>query len=449
MIVLATTVKYVNTYSHLSNSMKMKSYNALANITDDSSQQPKPVSAIVLACKEASLRDRLARFQPVRYGCTELDGALLRGGLQRGSIVGISADFDGFGLLMGLQSMIRAILDGSVNRALVITPKPLASVTKLIVGILKSELSNYELDPAKLQEKCHTSLEGVMLSVVFDIDGIWQTLAELLQPGNRGTPASVELEEGITNGLNTERDSPNMEIHDSKDEGMSPSTEHGCIVSENGTGPPSFEAHGKRSSAMSPPEIIVVTHFSTLLTSLFARRENAAAHQSLALLKTRLRWLSRSSSMPLLLLVNSTMEEPSTKHKASAPELNGLAASNRSSDATLRSIFAYVRTLRPSKPSFGIVFSQFLDLHLLCTDISGQERASYSLGEHSALTQTSHRRLGPTLVEVLQDNLELNSPHARECHREQRWAILDVSNQQIVNAYEHHESQAKGKQIRK
>ncbi|KAM3426877.1 hypothetical protein MY4824_009766 [Beauveria thailandica] len=427
----------------------MKSYNALANNTDDSSQQPKPVNALMLACKEASLRDRLARFQPVRYGCTELDGALLCGGLQRGSIVGISADVDGFGLLMGLQSMIRAILDGSANRALVITPKPLASVTELIVGILKSELSNYELDPAKIQEKCDTSLEGVMLSVVFDIDGIWQTLAELLQPSIPGTPASVNLEEGIMNGLNTERDLPSMEVHDSEDEGMSQSTEHDRIVSQDGTGSPSPEAHGKRSLAMSPPEIIVLTHFSTLLTSLFARRENTAAHQSLALLKTRLRWLSRSPSMPLLLLVNSTAEEARTEHKESAPDFNGLAASNRSPDATLRSIFASVRTLRPSRPSFGTVFSQFLDLHLLCTDILGQERATYSLGEHSASTKIGYRRLGPTLVEVLQDNLVLDSRHARECHREQRWAILDVSNQLIVNAYEHHESQAKGKQIRK
>ncbi|KAM3500740.1 hypothetical protein MY11210_009469 [Beauveria gryllotalpidicola] len=286
-----------------------------------------------------------------------------------------------------------------------------------------------------------------MLSAVFDIDGIWQTLAELLQPGIPGAPAFVNLEEGSKYGLNSERDIPN-EIQVSEDENMSQSIEHDRVVSQDGTGPPLPEAHGKRSSAMTPPEIIVVTHFSTLLTSLFARREKTAAHQSLALLKARLRWLSRSPGMPLLLLVNSTMEEPSTKHEELAPDLNGLAASNKSPDATLRSIFASVRSLHPSRPSFGIVFSQFLDLHLLCTDMS-ERASSYSLGEYSALTRIGYRRLGPTLVEVLQDNLELYSPHARECYREQRWAILDVSNQQIVNAYEHHESQAKGKQIRK
>ncbi len=188
---------------------------------------------------------------------------------------------------------------------------------------------------------------------------------------------------------------------------------------------------------MCSPEIIVVTHFSTLLTSLFARREKTAAHKSLALLRARLQRLSSSTSTnPLILLVNSTTEEVSNKYNESTSDFSNPISGNKSTEATLRSIFPSVRGLRPSRPSFGAVFNQFLDLHILCTGISNhQVVSSCSLEKAAGSSKTDYQCHSPTLVEVLQDNLD--SLHVRRRHREQRWAVLNISNQQIVDACGH------------
>ncbi len=312
-------------------------------------------------------------------------------------------------------------------------------MSKLIVDIAKSELSNCGLDHAQIQDKCRASLDSVLLSVVFDIDGIWQTISELLQPRATVASPSFTTKEGSTSSLNPERYMPAAEIQDSEDEDLSQSVGHDRISSQDELGALSHDAHDERSPVIRLPEIIVVTHFSTLLTSLFARREKTAAHKSLALLRARLRGLSSSASTsPLLLLVNSTTDEATNKHKEPTADFSGPTVGNKRTEPTLRSIFSSVRGLRPSRPSFGGVFNQFLDLHLLCTDISNyQATPSCSLEKAEESANSDYQRRSPTLVEVLQDNVGLDSPPVHQHHREQRWAVLEVSNHQIVNAYAH------------
>lgn len=88
----------------------------LPDVIKDFGIQPDPVCASTLASNEATLQDRLARFQPIQYGCKELDGIVLLGGLQRGSVVGVSADnTDGFGLLVRFASS-SPVLDAEVVR---------------------------------------------------------------------------------------------------------------------------------------------------------------------------------------------------------------------------------------------------------------------------------------------------------------------------------------------
>lgn len=78
------------------------------NVVPMSLVQPEPVRASQLSADELNEHERLLTMQPLRYGCTELDNAVLLGGLHRGSIVGVSADdVDGFGLLVGLHSIPR------------------------------------------------------------------------------------------------------------------------------------------------------------------------------------------------------------------------------------------------------------------------------------------------------------------------------------------------------
>ncbi len=93
-------VKRVGNQLHLPQ-QTMDSHDPVTGITAKFCPRSDPICASTLAGKEASLHDRLATWQPVKYGCTELDSAILLGGLQRGSVVGVSADdADGFGLLV-------------------------------------------------------------------------------------------------------------------------------------------------------------------------------------------------------------------------------------------------------------------------------------------------------------------------------------------------------------
>lgn len=54
--------------------------------------RPKPVSAAALARIEKQRRDIVKRLGPCPSGCSDLDGYVLLGGLERGSVVGISAE---------------------------------------------------------------------------------------------------------------------------------------------------------------------------------------------------------------------------------------------------------------------------------------------------------------------------------------------------------------------
>lgn len=328
---------------------------------------------------------------------------------------------------MGLQGMIKSILDDSVKRALVITPKPLSYISKFIMNVARSELSHSGLEDAESRRRCRAILDSVMLSVVFDIDGVWQTLSELLRSETSMASTSEYNDTGDSKAKKARNDDPVAEIRDSEDEELSQFVSPLLTDSPRESGATSQDGP-ELTSAVRKPEIIVITHFSTLLTSLFARREKTAAHNSLAFLKARLRELSSSpNSSPLILLVNSTANEVNTKHKIPPSDIAGYSAGNKSTEY-LRSIFASAHTLRPSRPSFGVIFNQFLDLHLLCTDVSIHD--AVSLGKVSATRRLAQ---SPTLVEVLQDNLRIDSPHDCKYHREQRWAVLGIANQRLVN----------------
>ncbi|KAF4979913.1 hypothetical protein FZEAL_3975 [Fusarium zealandicum] len=66
--------------------------------------------------------------------------------------------------------------------------------------------------------------------------------------------------------------------------------------------------------------MIVITHFSSLLTSLFTHREKSAAHSALQLLGSHLRDLTRNlASHPLILILNSTSSPAAKPAPAPAP----------------------------------------------------------------------------------------------------------------------------------
>lgn len=52
----------------------------------------EPISAAVLATSETRRRDQAAALGRLRTGCDDVDDYVLLGGLERGSVVGVSAE---------------------------------------------------------------------------------------------------------------------------------------------------------------------------------------------------------------------------------------------------------------------------------------------------------------------------------------------------------------------
>lgn len=73
-----------------------------------SSQFPiEPVSADVLLRRETKRRDALKKRGPVRVGCREVDEyVLMGGGLERGSVVGVSSESEQMGLMVSFSAHV-------------------------------------------------------------------------------------------------------------------------------------------------------------------------------------------------------------------------------------------------------------------------------------------------------------------------------------------------------
>ncbi|KAF5138139.1 hypothetical protein E5D57_001920 [Metarhizium anisopliae] len=371
--------------------------------------QPKPfplapVAASILAERETERRNHLRQLGYFKTACSEIDDYVLLGGLERGHVVGLSAEEESFAVAV----LSRALLEPR-QRALVITPKPAGVILRSLRDGVAAELAHEGVAPGDVEPRVRASLDCVMLSCVFDMDGLWEVLAELDRRGRASSPPGGRVPP-----------SPASEIQDSEeDEGPSPPS------------PP----------ADAPPSIILVTHFSSLLTSLFARRERPAAHANLSLLASRLRHLSRSlPSNPLVLILNSTTSSTDPHGPEPGRHPSAAAGSGKPLDPSLRSIFnppplpipGYVPTSsRRNKPSFGLVFTQLLDLHLLASRIPRTaEDAEVALG--SAALEARF----VTVVEVLLDEMGLwTGRMGKRPNREQRWAAVQVDGGRVVDAF--------------
>ncbi|KAJ1335961.1 hypothetical protein MN608_02705 [Microdochium nivale] len=294
-------------------------------------------------------------------------------------------------------------------------------------------------------------------------------------------------------------------------------------------------AESSPAVAESLPDMILVTHFSTLLSTLFAESgtDRSSAHTTLQLLSSHMRYLARSSGSVVMLL-NTTAAHNDTSRASAAGRgggaggggaaLNtmnisnrGPAAPSRPLDPTLRSIFNPVPIMttimnhsngddstnnsndtayyaaaaaasmlsRRNKPSFGLTFAQFLDVHLLCSRIPrtrgdaemmvvnrnasiGARQAGYQQQQQQDQNQNQDLFSTTTTtaataaaveycwaVEVLLDELgvwllaaeEGNSPaplaagerdeKVNRVNREQRWGAVQVSSEtgQIEDAF--------------
>ncbi|EHK47365.1 hypothetical protein TRIATDRAFT_238203 [Trichoderma atroviride IMI 206040] len=369
----------------------------------DPNSRPRPVSASALASIEKQRRDFVRDLGPCRSGCEDLDSyVLLAGGFERGSVVGISAeDEDGVGL--GLQVLACSLLDSAAQKVQVITPKPPSTIVVLLKNAMTAELKARGVSGSdEIAARRRDCLDRIMLSRVFDMDGLDEVLADLDATAAAAAPRGGKEEEETIEIQSAEEIAPdnhslpNRQV-DNKNNGKSTTT-----------------------TASSTPDIVLITHFSSLLTSFFTQRDKSAAHVALRLLATRLRHLSRTlPSNPLILLLNSTdsdQQSSSTAYKSASS----------STDPTLRSVFNPAHhastSYKANKPTFGLVFTQLLDLHLLCT------RAP----RHSRAATSSLRAV--TVVEVLLDEIGLwEGERGQRKRREQRWTIMASRNGRMVS----------------
>lgn len=186
------------------------------------------------------------------------------------------------------------------------------------------------------------------------------------------------------------------------------------------------------------PDVILITHTSTLLNTLFTGRDKPTAHSRMSQLSSKLRHLTRSPShgSPLIMLLNSltipfsaelaahNTNDYSPAELARPPlprEADPFERPRNLPEPTLRSVFGsgsgaglVARRAPRGKPSFGVVFTQLLDLHLLCTRVPRVAGGGVAW-----------------VVEVLLDEIgvyEMGGDEGvvtRRC-REQRWGAVDI-----------------------
>lgn len=224
-----------------------------------------------------------------------------------------------------------------------------------------------------------------------------------------------------------------------------------------------------------PPSLILITHTSTLLTTLFATHDTPTAHAKSHLLAARLRRLARSQALglPLILLLNatapyyftpapppqpppqptsrpppgsSTIIVPTTMQQLSSSsqqrQLPQPQAAPRPEghkpqpEPSLRSIFGGIVYLPPSgagggrramqrnRPSYGMVFARLVEVHLLCTRVA-RTREDVELGRKGVGAECKW------VVEVLGDEVGIfemggEKGGVRWRSREQRWGVVDV-----------------------
>ncbi|KAI0101274.1 hypothetical protein F4814DRAFT_432854 [Daldinia grandis] len=518
----------------------------------------EPISGATLYELESARRETLRRRGRIRTGCVEVDDAVLLGGLERGSVVGVSAEDIEFGLLVGLQTVAHTmVFEGeSRQRAAIVTTLTPAAILPALRDVIRAQVQ-VALGPTANQKQevvnaeVRRCLERISISRVFDVEGLWEVLSELETPPLLGCETASkekekEKEEEVASTTATTEDkggsvhvkppgsfSPDMSNEEGKDkdervEGIPPSPPHKTKrmevadsedEEELSLSPPSLPeqqppAHPPPSSPPKPPsspspppavptaqatttpnpvlasnqehhshipDLILITHFSTLLTNLFTRSADnkAAAHTTLQLLSSHLRYLARSGDGPLVVLLNSTtvtsvstsgsagsagtsrIPPNLTSTTAAAAAAAGAAVKDRPLEPTLRSIFlpaplpgigvgggSTATSRRQSKPAFGASFAQFLDLHLLCTRVPRTRADAEAL-----VAGTSGLVWWCWVVEVLLDELGAEvyrdgdkggSRHLADGSgdngrvwrsREQRWGAVDVRGRvRVVDA---------------
>ncbi|KUI73237.1 hypothetical protein VM1G_08750 [Cytospora mali] len=543
-------------------------------LSQASSHSPlDPVSGVTLFEQEKKRRDGLKQRGNCLTGCRELDHEVLLGGFERGCVVGISAEEEEVGLLIGLQTIANLFVAGlrsgsrsGRTRAMIITTSSMSALLPVLRDAFKAQLAAHGEGDVGFDELLKQFLERISISRVFDVFGLWEVLKELdglanhgdgganqeppssqheedtrddeealerhhtqVQGGIHGEDTATEAAEPFSSPLSdppsslpeefefeanlprkTQPPGQRIEIADSEDEegflsSLSPAKESRSVSVEAAKSVSRGKPPGKQASEKVPfseqkpdveqsnkednpihPDLILITHISTLISSLFNQREKDTAHQTLQLLSSHLRYLTRSPHHggPLVIILNSTtspsdsansndttttadrLQDPERPPRPTEPGTKTKTKTSESLDPTLRSIFnppplrvtglnyKYDTPLsRRNKPFYGLIFTQLLDQHLLCTRVPKTRADAEALfGRSSQVARGESVVEYGWVVEVLLDEVgvwEVNGAEEGRPRRsrEQRWGAVDVRRDgggvRVVDAFERGETVAR------
>ncbi|KAK3310836.1 uncharacterized protein B0T15DRAFT_571324 [Chaetomium strumarium] len=422
-------------------------------------------------------------------GCRELDEYVLLGGFERGSIVGVSAEGEEMGLIIGLQTLARLLAKDRSAKATVVTTMPTTALLPKLRAALVGQICPLPGRPDVLRDRVRLCLERISIARVFDLEGVAEVIEELEHssyipyPRSRRDSRGAKAEEQPDHAASLKEEAVQQqqqgkhwtEVEDSEDE-----ESVSCGQSTSEKPPAEHEAPVSGESGSRPlPDMVLVTHMSTLMSTLFTSRSKEFAHSFMGLLSDHLHCLTRYSehdAPPLFMLLNSTSSSPSSAHHHSDEHRTAMPIDDRDHrpqkqpDSTLRSIFNpppqpsmasipghhqpegnlnNFASAHRNKPSFGLVFSQMLDLHLLCTRIPRTRADAAALraaaGSPRGRAVVEDDRVSYVwAVEVLLDEIGVyerscvdgSCDWTRRTNREQRWAAVDVDREgKVVNAF--------------
>ncbi|KAG9228227.1 hypothetical protein BJ875DRAFT_389838 [Amylocarpus encephaloides] len=436
-----------------------------AQLPQEAALEPaKPITADLLLGIEEKQRVRFGGGK-VKTGCVVLDevlGGETRGrgdadgdgkgngggGLERGIVVGVSAEGrEGEGVLISLNLIATMLMPYLTSSSTPKTTQPIAQIidttgsfplalfanvvrSRLLSSIVPShqtgpETANYtvvaENDNSRtawqegdIEELVGQALEIVAVSRVFDIEGLWEVLGEMNRPPAQTSPPAAQQQDKRET-VRTSRPDWELPIEREIDDSQAETTPALSPPMEKQANEPELTTSHEEGI-----QILLIHTLTPLLTSTLSTRPKPEAHALITALSNTIHTLTTTHNILTILHNTAVPTSPSSKfHHESG---GGSERKARRETHLAPSVF-------PSgtvKPALGLIFDQFVCLNILISPLPksrGDAAVLYGHDSNNPLSST----VDPNhclVIEILKDESPTSS--SRLGAREASWTAVDV-----------------------